>query len=668
MDDQADFLIVATESEGQRPGTPTMTQDGQTEDSMAETQPHHPTFSGKPEESVANFVQSVQKVAFEQDRSTDDRWISTYVGTCLSDGAMLWYISLDDRTRNNRSKLRKALVTRYNLSPPAAATPADLAQRQLQLLAMQHMVQQRSRGLAKVAQPIFQQSLGGFPTREKAPNELRGRIEVFVPEGSLWLGFLACQYAARGVVYSVCGTKNGSALVGFVPDPQGRPVQMRVESVPCDPNYPYVGVAFDDPGSQARLINPFTGGFDHPLQTGIGQLPNVGAGVFPTPQMGYPHGPAQNVFQPPTAQSASINPSWSLKPCTESHLDERYHRAAKTCDVWETAAAAVWTYDPNTKEMGVVWMNSDGSEDRLAVSVTKLYPTIQDVSARLILHKGQEGAGVADGLQSPPQNLPAEVRISQPNRVNGFVGVPLSDAPYDQRSMTSQITESMQVADSAEPDLSSIPWLDFSGSPDESVGTFIKSVQRVALMKQRTHQDQWIAHYAAGCFDNDALIWYSDLDEDTCNSWRKLRKALLERYHPMARESGSQAAARIFRPSDLQVRAPAVQRVEPPSASTPAMRGRVEVFRYEYPESLGYLSSGCLLSISFRSFSIVVKDQNQGLIVSFPQDSQESPFDLSRTDNQMYGLGMSSQDGYLVLSSMTESVLRLFATKKREKH
>ncbi|KAG8907529.1 hypothetical protein FRC00_011754 [Tulasnella sp. 408] len=180
-----------------------------------------PTFSGNPNESVAELIQSIYRHAFEQDRSTDDRWIGTYVGTCLSGEAMLWYCNLDDKTRHNWNKLRKALVTRFGPKPPMPvysplSGPVQQASPVVDILQAERM-----RALA-------QQAAGTAQARERLPNELRGRVEVFVPEQHLLLGFLAHSFQSTGTTISIAGNKISSALVSFVPDQDGKPVQLRV--------------------------------------------------------------------------------------------------------------------------------------------------------------------------------------------------------------------------------------------------------------------------------------------------------------------------------------------------------------------------------------------------------------------------------------------------------
>ncbi|KAG8979327.1 hypothetical protein FRB90_008093, partial [Tulasnella sp. 427] len=75
-------------------------------------------------------------------------------------------------------------------------------------------------------------------------------------------------------------------------------------------------------------------------------------------------------------------------------------------------------------------------------------------------------------------------------------------------------------------------WLTFSGTAEQSGADFAQSIQRFAFQNHTDKDDEWVARYAATCFTGNALLWYSDLDQDTQGSWRKLRAALLRRYPP----------------------------------------------------------------------------------------------------------------------------------------
>ncbi|KAG8915918.1 hypothetical protein FRC00_007197 [Tulasnella sp. 408] len=82
------------------------------------------TPMGAPNESGASFVQSVQRIAFTQNRIKDDEWIAQYASTCFADSALEWYLTLEDETQTSWKKLRLALVQRYpvQLSKSAPAS------------------------------------------------------------------------------------------------------------------------------------------------------------------------------------------------------------------------------------------------------------------------------------------------------------------------------------------------------------------------------------------------------------------------------------------------------------------------------------------------------------------------------------------------------------------
>lgn len=70
----------------------------------------------------------------------------------------------------------------------------------------------------------------------------------------------------------------------------------------------------------------------------------------------------------------------------------------------------------------------------------------------------------------------------------------------------------------------------FDGSGSLKVGTFVRNIRQQALTKDRQNDDQWIAQSAAASMDGPALDWYEALDEETQESWRLLRRALLTRW------------------------------------------------------------------------------------------------------------------------------------------
>ncbi|KAG8848027.1 hypothetical protein FRB96_001319 [Tulasnella sp. 330] len=85
------------------------------------------TFEGKGNESVTQFLQRVKQVAFAQGRQRDQEWLADYVETCLSEKALEWYISLDEDTQRNFTRLRIAMVERFRSSTPVNIAPAPAA-------------------------------------------------------------------------------------------------------------------------------------------------------------------------------------------------------------------------------------------------------------------------------------------------------------------------------------------------------------------------------------------------------------------------------------------------------------------------------------------------------------------------------------------------------------
>lgn len=91
--------------------------------------------------------------------------------------------------------------------------------------------------------------------------------------------------------------------------------------------------------------------------------------------------------------------------------------------------------------------------------------------------------------------------------------------------------------------LGTLPWITFGGSLGESPAAFVRSVQRLAFQQGRVDDDRWIAHYVSACFDGEALLWYSELEEEIQGSWRNVRLALLRRYlHVAGGQLGSSGA------------------------------------------------------------------------------------------------------------------------------
>ena len=72
----------------------------------------------------------------------------------------------------------------------------------------------------------------------------------------------------------------------------------------------------------------------------------------------------------------------------------------------------------------------------------------------------------------------------------------------------------------------------FTGSSDYSSGTFIRTVRRLAIEKEKATDDAWMAALAASLFDGKALMWFETLDRSTQRDWDTLRVAFLKKYPP----------------------------------------------------------------------------------------------------------------------------------------
>lgn len=55
-------------------------------------------------------------------------------------------------------------------------------------------------------------------------------------------------------------------------------------------------------------------------------------------------------------------------------------------------------------------------------------------------------------------------------------------------------------------------------------------MRKAALSSGKEGDNTWIAHYAASCFAGAALRWLEGLDEEFQYDWKKLRKAMLQRW------------------------------------------------------------------------------------------------------------------------------------------
>lgn len=72
----------------------------------------------------------------------------------------------------------------------------------------------------------------------------------------------------------------------------------------------------------------------------------------------------------------------------------------------------------------------------------------------------------------------------------------------------------------------------FSGTDSLTSGAFIRAIRQQSMAQGKQDDDRWIAQLAAGYLDGQALNWYEQQDEETQESWKLLRRGLLQRWNP----------------------------------------------------------------------------------------------------------------------------------------
>ncbi|KAG8978854.1 hypothetical protein FRB93_010596 [Tulasnella sp. JGI-2019a] len=87
-----------------------------------------------------------------------------------------------------------------------------------------------------------------------------------------------------------------------------------------------------------------------------------------------------------------------------------------------------------------------------------------------------------------------------------------------------------------------VEWLSFSGHPSENVRRFVRGVHRFGFSHGRHNDSVWMADYAYGCLDDEALEWFDHLDAEVRRDWSRLRPAIMETFLPRC---GSMSRCRI---------------------------------------------------------------------------------------------------------------------------
>ncbi|KAG8943829.1 hypothetical protein FRC04_002452, partial [Tulasnella sp. 424] len=89
--------------------------------------------------------------------------------------------------------------------------------------------------------------------------------------------------------------------------------------------------------------------------------------------------------------------------------------------------------------------------------------------------------------------------------------------------------------------------LDFSGRDSTECEHFITTVRKYAYYQGKQRDDKWIADFVGTRLRQDALRWWTGLDEATQGSWKLLQNALIARYGPVFHgESGEEAEKFVF--------------------------------------------------------------------------------------------------------------------------
>lgn len=164
-------------------------------------------------------------------------------------------------------------------------------------------------------------------------------------------------------------------------------------------------------------------------------------------------------------------------------------------------------------------------------------------------------------------------------------------------------------------------WVTFGGSPGESSGDFIQAIQRVSFQQGHVRDDHWIADYVSTCFNGDALHWYSELDSETQESWRKLRTALLRRFPAITPSPVSPT-------QPLNTPAPRNRGSHSPRSAI-AKSGLIEVVA-ESTTSLGYLGLDPTTHVG------IITGKAQAIVVNLPAQPSSEPFQLSLVREPIY--------------------------------
>ncbi|KAG9032124.1 hypothetical protein FS837_002796 [Tulasnella sp. UAMH 9824] len=89
--------------------------------------------------------------------------------------------------------------------------------------------------------------------------------------------------------------------------------------------------------------------------------------------------------------------------------------------------------------------------------------------------------------------------------------------------------------------------LRFRGQDATECKRFIAALLKLAFTQGKQRDDQWMAEFAASCIEDDALVWWSDLDEEVQGSWNLLKQVMRSEYRLMFHEGSGEEAEKFVR-------------------------------------------------------------------------------------------------------------------------
>lgn len=117
----------------------------------------------------------------------------------------------------------------------------------------------------------------------------------------------------------------------------------------------------------------------------------------------------------------------------------------------------------------------------------------------------------------------------------------------------------------------------FRGNDGTEAEEFVRWVIRTAKAAGRFRDNDWIIEEVASALAGDALRWYIELDDETQNDWKLLRRAILQQYPPTQR-SLPDAGNTSLMVSDVLPIIPTPAAAAPAAASDPLSRASQNLF------------------------------------------------------------------------------------------